>query len=99
QVFDEQTYTFAMPVPSAPSTLVATATSATSAGLTWIPSSEPGGSISGYQITRNQSPVTTVPGSLTSYADPALQPGTAYTYAVTAIDQSGSTSDAGVSNT
>ncbi|TMF41080.1 MAG: hypothetical protein E6I30_00590 [Chloroflexi bacterium] len=99
QVFDEQTYTFAMPVPSAPSNVVATATSATSAGLTWTPSSEPGGSISGYQITRNQSPVTTVPGSVTSYADPALQPGTAYTYAVRAIDQSGFTSNPGISNT
>ncbi len=99
QVFDEQTYTFAMPVPSAPSNVVATATSATSAGLTWTPSSEPGGSISGYQITRNQSPVTTVSGSVTSYADPALQPGTAYTYAVRAIDQSGFTSNPGISNT
>ncbi len=98
QVFDEQTYTFAMPVPSAPSNVVAMATGATSGSLSWAASSEPGGSIAGYQITRNQTPVTTVPGSITSYVDSALQPGTAYSFAVAAIDQSGVTSDPGISN-
>ncbi len=98
QVFDEQTYTFAMPVPSVPSNVVAMATGATSGSLTWAASSEPGGSIAGYQITRNQTPVTAVPGSVTSYVDSALQPGTSYSFAVTAIDQSGVVSDPGISN-
>ena len=98
QVFDEQTYTFAMPVPSAPTNVVATATGATSGSLTWAASSEPGGSISGYQITRNQTPLTTVAGSVTSYTDSALQPVTTYTYTVVAVDQSGVMSDPGISN-
>ncbi len=98
QVFDEQTYTFAMPTPSTPTNVVATATSATSSSLTWTGSSEAGGTIAGYQIARNQIPLATVQGSNTSYTDSALQPGTAYTYAVAAIDQSGVTSDSGLSN-
>jgi hypothetical protein len=98
QVFDEQTYTFATPAPTAPANVVATPTGATSVSLSWAPSSEPGGSISAYQIARNQTPLTSVAGSATSYVDTAAQPGTAYSYAVTAIDQGGVASKPGASN-
>ena len=48
---------------------------------------------------RNGTPLTSVPGSATSYLDSSAQPGTAYTYAVTAVDQGGTTSQPGTSNT
>jgi len=102
QVFDAQTYTFtppAPPTPTAPSNVVAIATGATSATLSWTASTEAGGAIASYTIQRNQSPLATVAGSITSYVDSAVQPGNAYSYAVTAIDQSGVASTSGQSNT
>jgi hypothetical protein len=98
-LFDEQTYTFATPVPSAPSNVVATAAGATSVSLSWNASTETGGAIASYQIQRNQGALATVAGTVTSFSDSGAQPGTAYSYAVTAVDQGGMTSAAGVSNT
>ena len=99
QEFDTQSYTFTPPAPSTPSNVVATASSATSVQLTWDASSETGGTIASYQITRNGTPLTSVSGSTTSFLDSAAQPGTAYTYAVTAVDQGGTTSQPATSNT
>ena len=99
QHFDPQTYTFTPPSPSTPSNVTATATTATGVNLTWAPSTETGGTIASYQITRNGTPLTSVPGTATSYLDSTAQPGTAYTYAVTAVDQGGTTSQPGTSNT
>ncbi len=99
QEFDTQSYTFTPPVPSTPSNPTATATSATSVQLTWGASSETGGTIASYQLTRNGTPLTSVPGSTTSFPDSTAQPGTAYSYAVTAVDQGGATSQPGTSNT
>ncbi len=98
QEFDSQTYTFAPPTPTAPSNVTAIATSPTSVQLTWSASSEPGGTIASYEITRNGIPLASVPGSATSYLDPAAQPGTAYSYAVAAVDQSGTPSQPGSSD-
>jgi Fibronectin type III domain/Calcineurin-like phosphoesterase len=97
QEFDTQTYTFT-PTPSAPSNVTATAVSATSVQVGWSASSEPGGTIAGYQISRNGTPITTVPGSTTSFLDSATQPDATYSYAVTAVDQSGTSSQPGTSN-
>jgi len=99
QEFDTQAYTFASAAPTTPSHVTATAASATSVQLTWDASSETGGTIASYQISRNGTPLTSVPGSATSYPDSTAQPGTAYTYAVTAVDQSGTPSQPGTSNT
>jgi hypothetical protein len=99
QGFDSQTYTFTPASPSAPSNVTATANTATSVNLTWAPSTETGGTIASYQITRNGTPLASVPGTATSYLDSTAQPGTAYTYAVTAVDQGGITSQPGTSNT
>jgi hypothetical protein len=99
QAFDPQTYTFTPPSPSTPSNVTATATTATTVALTWAPSTETGGTIASYQITRNGTPLASVPGTATSYLDSTAQPGTAYTYAVTAVDQRGTTSQPGTSNT
>jgi Fibronectin type III domain len=87
------------PVPSTPSNVTAAVTSATSVQLAWGASSETGGTVASYQITRNGTPLTSVSGSTTSFLDSAAQPGTAYTYAVTAVDQAGTTSPPGTSNT
>jgi hypothetical protein len=99
QDFDTQAYTFAPPPPSTPSNVTATATTATSVNLTWAAATETGGTIASYQITRNGIALASVPGTATSYLDSTAQPGTAYTYAVTAVDQSGTTSQPGTSNT
>jgi hypothetical protein len=99
QEFDTQSYTFTQPVPSTPSNVTATATSVTSVQLAWGGSSETGGSIASYQITRNGTPLTSVSGSTTSFLDTTVQPGTAYNYAVTAVDQGGTASLPGTSNT
>jgi hypothetical protein len=99
QEFDTQSYTFTPPAPTPPSNVTATASSATSVQLAWGASSETGGAIASYQITRNGTPLTSVSGSATSFLDSTAQPGTAYTYAVTAVDQGGTTSQPGTSNT
>jgi hypothetical protein len=99
QEFDTQSYTFTPPIPSAPSNVTATANSATSVQLAWGASHEAGGTIASYQITRNGTPLTSVSGSATSFLDSTAQPGTAYSYAVTAVDQGGTASQPGTSNT
>jgi hypothetical protein len=99
QEFDTQSYTFTPPAPTTPSNVTATVTAATSVQLTWAASSETGGTIASYQITRNGAPLTSVSGSTTSFLDATAQPGTAYTYAITAVDQGGTTSQPGTSNT
>ncbi|MGO9617560.1 MAG: chitobiase/beta-hexosaminidase C-terminal domain-containing protein [Bryobacteraceae bacterium] len=65
--------------------------------LSWTGSTEPGGSIAGYNIFRNGAWAGSTPG--TSYADLGLMAGTSYTYTVAAYDAGGSTSvqSAGVS--
>jgi len=97
--FDTQTYSFMPAVPSTPSSFTAAATSATSVQLTWGASSETGGTITSYQVARNQAPLTSVAGSTTSYLDTTAQPGAVYTYAVTAVDGAGTASQPGTSNT
>ncbi|MGH9079401.1 MAG: fibronectin type III domain-containing protein, partial [Acidimicrobiales bacterium] len=87
--------------PSAPGNVAATATSGTSVQLNWTASSETGGSIQSYEISRNGTvinPDNPVPASSTSYTDTTAQPGTTYTYAVTALDKVGGQSTPASSN-
>ena len=98
QLFDQQTYTFATPIPTPPSNVVARVANATLVSLSWDASIEAGGAIASYQVQRNQAALATVPGTVTSLNDSSAQPGGTYTYAVTAIDQAGVASAAGMSN-
>ncbi len=98
ETFDQQRYTFTPPVPSAPSNVTAVATSARAVQLSWGASTETGDYVSSYQITRNGSAITTVPAAQTSYTDTGLQPNTAATYTVTAVDAAGNSSPPGTSN-
>ena len=85
-------------IPSAPTNVTATATSATTVALEWTASTEAGsGTIASYQIDRNGVPLDAVPGA-TTYTDQSAMPGTTYTYSVTAIDGTGAPSTAANSN-
>jgi chitodextrinase len=72
--------------PSAPTGIVATATSATSVGLSWTAATD-NLSVVGYAISRDGSPIGTT--TATTYSDPGLTQLTAYTYTVTAADGAG----------
>ena len=102
QVFDQQTYTDTAvsppPTPTTPGSVTATAPTSTSVQLSWTASTESGGTIASYAIDRNGAPLTSVPGTATSYTDPSVLPSTAYTYTVTAVDGSGNLSSPGTSN-
>jgi fibronectin type 3 domain-containing protein len=78
--------------PSAP-VLTATATGLTTATLSWTGATDDVG-VTGYTILRNGVSVASVPGTTTGYGDTTLQPGTAYTYRVTARDAAGNSSPA-----
>jgi hypothetical protein len=87
------TTTLAAVTPTAPTNLVATATSNTQIHLTWTASTETGGTISGYQVARcagascnNFAQVGTPTG--TSFDDPGLTGSTSYSYEVRAVDNS-----------
>ena len=78
--------------PSAPTNLTATANSSSQVTLSWGAATAGSLPISGYQISRNGTLLTTVTG--TSYSDTAVTPGTTYSYNVTAVDTNGSTGPA-----
>jgi chitodextrinase len=75
--------------PSAPGTLSATATSSTTASLSWSAASDNVG-VLGYRIYRNGAEVGT--SSTTSFSDTGLSPSTTYSYSVVAFDAAGNTS-------
>lgn len=77
--------------PSVPQYVTASSSSPTSANLSWAPSTD-NIEVSGYNIDRNGSLVTTVTASTTSYADSGLAPQTSYTYTVSAYDEVDNTS-------
>jgi chitodextrinase len=80
--------------PTAPSNLVAVASSATRVDLTWTASTDNSGVIDHYDIYRDGSvnPIGTVAGAATTYADLTVSPLTPYSYTVRARDASGNTS-------
>jgi chitodextrinase len=91
RTFDVQTYTFAgggggdTSPPSVPGNLTAVAASGTRVDLGWQASQDNVG-VTGYAITRNGSPLTTVGGTVTSFADTTVSPNTNYSYSVHATD-------------
>jgi chitodextrinase len=75
--------------PSTPSNLAVTGTTASSASLSWSPSTDNVG-VAGYRVYRNGSQVGTTTG--TSYTDSGLSASTQYTYTVAAYDAAGNVS-------
>jgi len=75
--------------PSAPGSLTASATSATSAHLSWTASTDNVG-VTGYRISRNGSLTATIAG--TTLDDSGLSSGTTYGYSVVAVDAAGNAS-------
>ena len=74
--------------PSAPAGLNAVAASATQVNLSWTASTDNVG-VTGYEITRNGTTLTTTSGTGTTYTDPTAAPNTFYTYSVRATDAAG----------
>lgn len=86
--------------PSAPSGLTATGRTSTEIDLTWVASTEVGGTIAAYRIqycddlkcaTPNVTPIHSSPTN--SYSDTPLKPDKTYFYIVTAVDANGKASD------
>ncbi|MFN7826569.1 MAG: fibronectin type III domain-containing protein, partial [Acidobacteriota bacterium] len=81
-----------VPVPGAPSALVATPVSSTQVNLTWLDGST---NETGFRIRRRLSSTTqwtliaTVDPNVISYSDTGLTPGSTYSYYVTAINVAG----------
>jgi len=80
-------------VPGSPSRLSTDALSPSQIKITWQDNSD---NESGFRIYRNGSRIATVGPNVTSYTDTGLEPGTSYSYAVTAFNDSG---ESGVSAT
>jgi chitodextrinase len=75
--------------PTAPTNLAASGTTASSTNLTWTASTDNVG-VTGYQVLRNGSVVTTV--TATSSTDSGLAASTTYSYQVKALDAAGNVS-------
>ena len=75
--------------PSAPASLSATATSASTVSLAWGASTD-NVAVTGYRILRNGAYLTTV--TSTSFNDSGLASSTTYTYSVSALDSAGNQS-------
>jgi chitodextrinase len=80
--------------PTAPTALVATASSATQVALSWTASSD-NVAVTGYRIQRNGIQIGT--STTTAFTDTTASPSTSYSYAVVAVDAAGNAS--GASNT
>jgi hypothetical protein len=81
--------------PTAPSGLAVTGTTASQVSLAWSASSPAGGpAVAGYRVYRNGSstPLNGSPVTSTSYTDTTVAAGTAYSYAVTAVNTAGTES-------
>ena len=81
--------------PSQPGNLTATAASSSQVNLTWTASTDNVG-VTGYHVYRNgtqlQTPTPPDATPPTAYTDDTAQPGTAYTYQVSAVDAAGNES-------
>lgn len=74
-------------VPSGLSAPVLRVTSATSIEVTWASATQPNGIITSYELRRNATLIQVT--TQTQYVDSELQPGTTYTYQVTAFNSKG----------
>ncbi|WP_315794515.1 lytic polysaccharide monooxygenase [Paenibacillus sp. BIC5C1] len=79
--------------PTPPTSLVATATAATSTSLSWKASSDNVG-VTGYKIYNGTTLIGNVSGTTTSYTVTGLTASTAYTFTVKAVDAAGNESAA-----
>ncbi len=79
--------------PTAPSNLRSTGKTASSVSLAWDASTDNVG-VTGYQVFRGSTLVTTTGGSTLTYTDSGLSAATAYTYTVKARDAAGNVSAA-----
>lgn len=77
--------------PTAPGNLTATATAPSSIALSWQAATDNVG-VTSYAVSRDGTPITTLPGTATTYTDTGLVPGSTYSYTVTASDGTGNTS-------
>jgi hypothetical protein len=100
--FDQRTYTPSTnsATPTTPGNVTAAATSSSAIQVNWTASTETGGTITSYNISRNGTLLTKTPlsGATTGFTDSTVQPGTQYSYTVTATDNSGTNSAPGASN-
>lgn len=90
--FDQATFTYGAPdthTPTVPTGLAGKATSATSVGLTWKPSTDNVG-VAGYDIYRNGALLGTSP--TTNYTDYTAAASNTYQYSVAAYDAADNTS-------
>src|SRR5262249_41996930 len=76
--------------PSVPGGLRSSNVTATSATVSWSPSTDDTG-IAGYHVFRDGAQIATT--TLTQYTDPTLSPATAYAFTVSAFDGAGNESD------
>ena len=74
--------------PAAPSITSIFAKSATEVDLTWTPGAN-NGEIAGYQIIRNGSALTSVPGYVVAWADTGVTANTSYSYTLRTYDAAG----------
>jgi hypothetical protein len=95
QAFDQQTYSFQHATdtqpPTTPTNVVATAASSSQVNLTWTPSTDNAG-VTGYDIYRNGTYLTTTAGTVAGYSDTPVAPATTYQYTVDARDAAGNVS-------
>ncbi len=77
--------------PTAPTHVMANATSATSVSLAWMASTDSNG-VTGYNVFRNGVLLTPAPVATASYTDSTASPGATYQYTVDAVDGAGNTS-------
>lgn len=77
----------AVPPPSIPNSVTATAKSSTSVSVTWAASTDSGGpGLAGYYVLRNGTKIGSVTASTTTYTDTSVADGTAYSYTIEAYD-------------
>ncbi len=79
--------------PATPLGLTASAASCSQIDLSWIPSTDTGGSgLNGYKLYRNGALLKFVPAPTTTTTDIGLGPSTTYSYQISAVDNAGNES-------
>lgn len=78
--------------PTVPTGVSATAPSCSQVNVSWTGSTDSGSGVRQYNIYRNGGLLTTVAAGTTSFSDNSVAASTAYSYAVSATDNSGNTS-------
>lgn len=78
--------------PTTPSGLLASATSSSTASLSWQPSTDQYTAVAGYTVRRDGAVVATLGAGSTTYADNGLVSGTTYSWTVDAFDTSANVS-------